>query len=160
MLFTHPITGLCKRCLASAIVCSALTTRLLYYHILVIVIISSHPNELVQSTVNQTIHVGLCIAVITKALALRSNCKCIARRAVDCTRAGKVKVLRIPNSCAQSLSSGVINDPAGGEESPADKFIPHLTPCTVHPLWGRRFCGASFVFYSTLFVYGVEFICY
>jgi hypothetical protein len=39
----------------------------------------------VLSTVRQTIHFGLCTALITKAKALRSNCKCIAKLAVDQT---------------------------------------------------------------------------
>jgi hypothetical protein len=41
--------------------------------------------EQVHSTAHQTIHFRLCAALITKALALMSNCKCKARRAVDGT---------------------------------------------------------------------------
>jgi hypothetical protein len=32
----------------------------------------------VQSTAHQTIHFGLCTALISSALALKSHCKCIA----------------------------------------------------------------------------------
>jgi hypothetical protein len=39
----------------------------------------------VQPTAHQTIHFGLCIALTSRALALISNCKHKARRAVDCT---------------------------------------------------------------------------
>jgi hypothetical protein len=40
-------------------------------------------NDLVQSTPHLTIHFGHCTALISWALALMSNCKCKARRAVD-----------------------------------------------------------------------------
>jgi hypothetical protein len=39
----------------------------------------------VQSTAHQTIHLGLCIILILRALALLSNCMYIATRAVVCT---------------------------------------------------------------------------
>jgi hypothetical protein len=39
----------------------------------------------VQSTTNQTLHFGFCAALISKALALISNCKCVPWRAFDRT---------------------------------------------------------------------------
>jgi hypothetical protein len=39
----------------------------------------------VQSTTHQTIHLGLCAALIAKALAIKSNYKCVALHAVDRT---------------------------------------------------------------------------
>jgi hypothetical protein len=39
------------------------------------------PFKHVQSTAYQTVHFGLCNALISRALALISNCNCVARRA-------------------------------------------------------------------------------
>jgi hypothetical protein len=48
-------------------------------------IFKSFKSSKVQLTAHQTIHIGLCTALNTRASALRSNCKYIARRAVDRT---------------------------------------------------------------------------
>jgi hypothetical protein len=52
-------------------------------------IVSTHLNHLniyiVKSTAHQTKHFGLCSSLISSALAITSNCKCIASRAVDRT---------------------------------------------------------------------------
>jgi hypothetical protein len=46
----------------------------------------------VQSTAHQIIHFGLCTALISMALALISNYKCKALRAVDRTSLGPVRI--------------------------------------------------------------------
>jgi hypothetical protein len=42
----------------------------------------------VQSTTHQIVHFGLCNALVSRALALISNCNCITRPAVDRTHVG------------------------------------------------------------------------
>jgi hypothetical protein len=45
---------------------------------------------MVQSTTHQAIHFGLCTALISRALALILNFKCITWLTVDCTLAASI----------------------------------------------------------------------
>jgi hypothetical protein len=64
----------------------------------------------VQSTAHQTIHLGLCTALILRVLALISNCKCLTWRAVDHT-----SILNACNSTIHTYPSRLI--PEGGAEA-------------------------------------------